>query len=66
MEVRQKGDDIRISPQAVNGAMDVPYVSIKPAQCWSATWASWGRKSDAAVVSLDGKMFRVILEPLAS
>jgi hypothetical protein len=63
MQIRTKGlNKLRITLDDSTKAQNVDYVAIDTTSCWSATFNSWGKKSDAPVIGLGGKLYRVVLE----
>jgi hypothetical protein len=61
--IRERGNNLRICVRGDNPG-DVLYLSIEPKICWSATFTAWGRETEVPIVSVAGKKFRIVLEPL--
>lgn len=64
MHIRKKFDALRITFGDTSKPNHVSYLQINPTECWSATYNSWGKRSDAAVIAIGGKQYRVVLEEI--
>ncbi len=66
MNIRQKNGAVRIAIKDTKNPCDVDYLLLEPAKCWSSTFNAWGKATDASVVSIGAKTYRVVLEEIHS
>jgi hypothetical protein len=64
MHIRQKGQSIRLVFADTSKPQTVSYAAINTTSCWSATFNAWGKKVEAPLINIGGKVFKVTLEEI--
>ncbi len=64
MHIRQKGQAIRLALADTSKPQTVSYAAIDTPSCWSATFNAWGRKVEAPLINIGGRVFKIVLEEI--
>jgi hypothetical protein len=59
-DVRLKQSAARIA--VANDKGNITYIAIDAKICWQSTWASWGTKSDRAIIQIGDDCFQILIE----
>lgn len=64
MHIRQKGQSIRVTFADTSEPNNVAYAAIDTPTCCSVTFNAWGKKVEAPLINIGGRVFKVALEEI--